>query len=153
MTNENPVQQLLDAYTAAVYAKDIDAFMAIYDENIGVFDMWGTSWMYQGAQSWRGVAEEWFRGLGDERIVVDIENMQVRPTAQMAFVSAFVKYTALSPEGKPLRWLQNRMTCVLEPKNGVWKITHEHTSTPADHSSLKISLSSRTLQQKEQPND
>jgi ketosteroid isomerase-like protein len=141
--NENSVQQVLDAYKAAVYAKNVDAFMAIYDQNIEVFDMWGLPWRYQGAQSWRGMAEGWFHGLGDERVVVDIENMQVKSTTQMAFVSAFVKYTALSSEGKPLRWLQNRMTCVLEPKNGVWKITHEHTSAPVDHSTLKVSLSRR----------
>jgi len=138
--NENPVQQVLDAYKAAVHAKDIDAFMAIYDEHIEVFDMWGPPWMYRGTQSWRGMAKEWFRGLKDERVVVDIENVQIRRTAQMAFVSAFMKYTAISPDGTPLRWLQNRLTCVLEPKDGKWKITHEHTSAPVDHNTLKVSL-------------
>jgi ketosteroid isomerase-like protein len=142
MTNEkeNPVQQALDAYKAAVYAKNIDAFMAIYDENIEVFDMWGPPWIYRGIQSWRGMAEEWFRGLKDERVVVDMENVQIKQTAQMALVSVFMKYTAVSPDGTPLRSLQNRMTCVLEPKDGVWKITHEHTSAPVDHNTLKVSL-------------
>ena len=108
MTNENknPVRQVLDAYKAAVHAKNIEAFMAIYDENIEVFDMWGLPWVYQGAQSWRGMAEEWFRGLKDERVVVDMENLQIKQTSQMTFVSAFAKYTAISPNGTPFRWLQ-----------------------------------------------
>jgi ketosteroid isomerase-like protein len=138
--NENPVLQVLDAYKAAVLGKDLDAFMAIYDQNIEVFDMWGPPWIYQGTQSWRSMAEEWFRSLNDERVVVDMENVQIELTAQMAFVSAFVKYTAISSDGTPLRWLQNRMTCVLEPKDGRWKITHEHTSAPVDHNTLKVSL-------------
>ena len=142
MTNENtnPVRQVLDAYRAAVHAKDIEAFMAIYDGNIEVFDMWGLQCKYQGAQSWRGMAEEWFRSLKDERVVVDMENLQIKQTAHMALVSTFVKYTAISPDGTPLRSLQNRMTCVLEPKDGMWKITHEHTSAPVNPDTLKVSL-------------
>lgn len=69
-----------------------------------------------------------------------MENLQIKQTSQMAFFSAFVKYTATSPDGTPLRSLQNRMTCVLEPKDGRWKITHEHTSAPVDHNTLKVSL-------------
>jgi ketosteroid isomerase-like protein len=139
--NQDPVALTLNAYKTAIYAKDVSAFSAIYDENVCVFDMWGTtSWMYQGIKAWRSMAEEWFGSLGDERVVVDIEQVQSKQTPGMAFVSAFVKYTAVSAEGKTLRSLQNRMTCVLEPKDGVWKITHEQTSSPADHSTLKVSL-------------
>jgi len=137
---EGAVRKILDAYRAAVYAKDVDAFMAIYDEDVVVFDMWGPGWMHQGAASWRGMVEGWFGGLNDERVVVDVENVLVRETAEMGFVSAFVKYSAVSSDGKVLRWLQNRLTCVLEVKGGVWKITHQHTSSPVDHATLKVSL-------------
>ena len=86
------------------------------------------------------MAEEWFRSLKDERVVVDMENLQIKQTAHMALVSTFVKYTAISPDGLPLRSLQNRMTCVLEPIEGSWKIMDEHTSAPVDHNTLKVSL-------------
>jgi uncharacterized protein (TIGR02246 family) len=138
--NENSVQEILETYKTAVYDKDIESFMSIYDENIEVFDMWGTTWAYRGAHAWREMTKEWFGGLGDERVVVDIEGIQVKQTEAMAFVSAFLKYTALSAEGKSLRSLQSRMTCVLESKNGVWKVIHEHTSAPVDHTTLKVSL-------------
>lgn len=133
------MEQILKAYSAAVDAKDVDAFAALYDENVCVFDMWGT-WKYQGLKAWRAIAEEWFDSLGTERVVAEFNDVQSKQTPHLAFVSAFTKYTAVTLDGKILRSLQNRLTWVLEPKNGVWKITHEHTSAPADHKTLKVSL-------------
>lgn len=37
---EKPVIQVLDAYKAAVAAKDVDAFVALYDQDVRVFDLW-----------------------------------------------------------------------------------------------------------------
>lgn len=136
----NPILKILDGYKQAVYEKNLSAFEALYDENISVFDMWGANWKYQGIQSWMGMAQEWFSSLKDERVVVDFEEVQMKQSSEMAFVSAYVKYSAVSAEGATLRSLQNRMTCVLELKNGSWLITHEHTSGPIDHSTLKVSL-------------
>jgi len=133
------VEQILKAYAAAVNAKDVDGFAALYDENVCVFDLWG-AWKYQGIKAWRAMAEEWFSSLGSERVAVEFDDVQSKQTPHLAFVSAFAKYTAVSAEGKILRSLQNRLTCVLELKDGTWKITHEHTSAPADHKTLKVSL-------------
>jgi hypothetical protein len=33
--------------------------MAIYDDSLTVFDMWGPHWIYEGASSWKGMAEQW----------------------------------------------------------------------------------------------
>ncbi|WP_404615797.1 hypothetical protein [Rhodanobacter hydrolyticus] len=46
----DPVVQILDSYKAAVFAKDVDAFAALYDDDVHVFDMWG-AWSLQGIQS------------------------------------------------------------------------------------------------------
>ncbi len=139
MKSDNPVLQILEAYKAAVYAKDVGAFVSLYDENVCVFDMWG-AWSYNGIAAWRKMAEGWFGSLGNERVVIDIDRLQLKQTQNLAFVSAFVKYSAVSPRGAVLRSLENRLTCVLELKGGAWKITHEHTSAPAEHKSLKVSL-------------
>lgn len=138
--NENTAQRLLRTYREAVFAKDIEAFVAIYDEEIEVFDLWGATWQYQGIDSWRGMAEGWFRGLGDKRVLVEMEDVRIRQMQEAAFVTTFVRYTALSENGESLRSLLNRMTWVLEPKAGVWKVIHEHTSAPADHATLQVSL-------------
>lgn len=137
---DNSVVKILDAYKDAVYAKDIDAFLAIYDDNVRIFDTWGPGWIYEGIGAWHTMVEEWFGSLGSDRVVVEMEMQQIRQTSDLAFASAFVKYSAVSPEGDTLRSLQNRMTCVLEKKGNEWKITHEHTSSPVDGDTLKASL-------------
>jgi ketosteroid isomerase-like protein len=102
--------------------------------------MWGPAWIYKDKELWLDAARSWFAGLGDERVVVEMENIQIELASDMAFASAFIKYTAVSSEGKVLRWLENRLSCVLVPINGAMKIIHQHTSAPVNHASLKASL-------------
>jgi hypothetical protein len=46
------VNQALEAYAAAVHAKDVDAFAALYNDNVHIYDSWG-QWQYTGIESWR----------------------------------------------------------------------------------------------------
>jgi ketosteroid isomerase-like protein len=135
-----PILKILNEYKRAVYEKNVDLFSGLYDKNLLAFDMWGPNWKYQGVQSWTEMAQDWFKSIGTERVVVDFDDIQVKMSVAMAWVSAYVKYSAVSAEGTELRSLQNRMTCVLEQINGSWKITHEHTSGPIDPNTLKVSL-------------
>jgi len=137
---ENVVMSALETYKRAVYDKNIDLFLSIYDENIDIFDMWGPEWTYKGIGAWRKMAEEWFGSLGSDRVVVDFEVLGMLKLPDIAFASIFVKYTGVSQEGKPLRFLENRMTCVFVRKGDEWKIVHEHTSAPVDGETLKASL-------------
>jgi ketosteroid isomerase-like protein len=138
--SENQVIRVLEAYKEAVFRKDISAYMALYAEEAQVFDMWGPAWLHKSKDTWLESTRSWFGGLGDERVVVEMENVQIQQASDMAFVSAFIKYSAVSPEGKTLRWLENRLSCVLVPVHGAWKIIHQHTSAPIDHTNLKASL-------------
>jgi ketosteroid isomerase-like protein len=36
---DNPILQVLDDYKAAVFAKDVDSFVALYDRDVLVFDI------------------------------------------------------------------------------------------------------------------
>ena len=47
---EQPIQQVFDAYKAADFAKDVDTFVALYHEDVCVFDMWGM-WSYNGIEA------------------------------------------------------------------------------------------------------
>ena len=38
---EEQIKQIFEVYRTTVFAKDVNAFTALYDENIHVFDMWG----------------------------------------------------------------------------------------------------------------
>ncbi len=138
-TAAQPIVEVLEAYKAAVYARDVDAFAALYDDDIQVFDMWG-AWSYRGLAAWRGMATGWFESLGSERVGVDFDEVTAEVARDMAFAHAFVTFRGLSAEGKELRSLQNRLTMTLRQKNGRWKIVHEHTSGPIDFETGKVML-------------
>ncbi len=137
---ELPIIQVLSLYTQHVYDKNLEAYLALYAEDAKVFDMWGPEWVHSAPEDWRTSAKEWFKSLKQDRVVVEFEEIQVEQTFQMGFLSAIVKYSAVSPKEKVLRWLENRFTCVIEPRDGAWKITHQHTSGPINHSDFKATL-------------
>jgi len=136
---EASVLQMLESYKAAVFAKDVDAFVTLYDPAVRIFDMWG-GWSYEGLSPWRAMAVDWFGSLGKERVGVDFDEVQVTVTGDAAVVHSFVTYRALSAEGKEVRSMQSRHTWVLTAKASTWKVIHEHSSAPADFDTKKLIL-------------
>lgn len=133
------IQKVLDTYKAAAYAKDVEAFLSIYDHDIYVFDMW-EKWSYDGIDAWRGMVTGWFGSLGDELVKVEFNELEITETKEMAVAHMVVTFMGLSAEGTELRSMQNRMTCVLKNTKGIWKIIHEHSSSPLEPSTLKAIL-------------
>lgn len=135
----DPFLQIMEAYRAAVLAKDVEAFLALYDTEVHVFDLWG-SWSLHGLEAWRGMAVEWFASVGEEWIVVDIDQAWSTCSGDLAIGHAFLTYTAISADGRELRSLDNRITAAMRRVDGAWKIFHEHTSAPIDHAATKAIL-------------
>ncbi|MGO4859245.1 YybH family protein [Arthrobacter sp. 2MCAF14] len=132
MSNEQtPVNQALEAYAVAVHAKDVDAFTALYDDNVHIYDSWG-QWQYTGIEAWRAMAGEWFSSLGDERVQVEFNDVQSVAGEDVAFGHAAVTFAGISADGERLRAMTNRFTICLEKKDDTWKIAHEHSSLPID---------------------
>lgn len=126
------MEEMLAAYAAAVRAKDVEAFLSLYDDDVRTFDLWSV-WSYDGKDALRRMVEEWF-GSSQTADVVAVEFDEVRsePGDDVAAVSAFTTYRGLSAEGEELRSMNNRLTWVLRRGDaGTWKIVHEHTSAPA----------------------
>lgn len=138
-TPTDPVRELLARYARAVLARDVDAFVALYADDLEVFDMWG-AWSLRGIDAWRAMATDWFSSLGDERVVVGIEEVACTATGDLAFGHAILTYAAQAADGTPLRSLTNRITLGLRHVAGEWKIAHEHTSAPIDHATTKAIL-------------
>ena len=134
------IEQMLAEYAESVRAKDVDRFMALYSEDVQVFDMWGR-WSYDGAASWREMAAEWFGSLGDDHVAVEFDDVQNVVGDEVAIAHAFVAYKGLSAEGEELRAMNNRMTWALRRHpGGAWQVVHEHSSAPADFETGKVQL-------------
>ena len=133
------VDALLEEYRGAVHAKDVDRFVAIFADDVRVFDMWGT-WSHDGIDPWREMAEGWFGSLGNELVRVEFDDVQTTVGDDVAVLSAFVTFAGLSADGDELRSLNNRLTWGLRKTDGRWKVVHEHTSAPVEMATGKVDL-------------
>ena len=133
------LNSLFEIYKNSVFTKDIAAYSSIFDEKIRVFDMW-EMWSCDGLEAWRDIAKGWFKSLGTDRDLVEFEDIQIETSGELATVTAFVKFTAMSEKGEELRWLQNRLTWIARKKDGHWKIIHQHTSGPIHFETMKVML-------------
>lgn len=136
---EKSIARVIANYSAAVHAKDVDAFARLYDPKARVFDAWGV-WSYDGLEAWQRAVEAWLTSLGTERVKVTFEEVLTSGTAECAIVSAIVTYASLSSEGVQLRAMQNRMTWGLKTSGHVLRIIHEHTSAPVGFEDMKAIL-------------
>jgi uncharacterized protein (TIGR02246 family) len=134
--NQSTPTQILEAYKTAVYDRDAEAFLRLYDQDARVFDTWGV-WSYEGIASRRQSIEGWFSSLGQERVKVSFDVVQVTVDQELAVLTAMGRYAAISTDGAELRSMQNRFTWALRRKEGNWSIVHEHTSTPIGFSDQK----------------
>ena len=125
------MEEMLATSAAAVRAKDVDAFVGLYADDVRTFDLWSV-WSYDGKDALRRMVEEWFGSLGTDIVAVEWDEVRAQDGEDVAALSAFLTYRGLSAEGEELRSMNNRLTWVLRKEgDGSWKIAHEHTSGPA----------------------
>jgi len=136
---DKSVARILESYASAVFAKDVQAFMRLYDPDVRVFDAWGV-WSYEGAAAWQVAVEGWLTSLASERVKVTFSAVQSFVGRDWASVSALVTYAGISAQGEPLRAMQNRITWVLRTSGHVLRIMHEHTSAPIGFNDSKAIL-------------
>jgi uncharacterized protein (TIGR02246 family) len=127
------VEEMLVAYAAAVRAKDVDAFVGLYADDVRTFDLWGV-WTYDGKGALHEMVAGWFGSLPDDEVVaVRFDDVRTQTGTDVAAVSAFTTFAAVSQDGTELRSMNNRLTWVLrKDADRAWKIAHEHTSAPAN---------------------
>lgn len=136
---DKDIARILGIYEAAIFKKDAEALMRIYDPEVRVFDAWGV-WAYQGAAAWQQAVEAWFTSLGTERVKVTFEEVESQAGKDVSALNAMVTYANLSADGVQQRAMQNRITWVLRTVGHVPRIVHEHTSAPMGFDDMKAIL-------------
>lgn len=132
----SPVTTLFENYTSAVLAKDVERFLSLYADDTLVFDAWGM-WEFAGVDAWRPMVTMWFESLGDKLCEARFIEVVTSVRDDLATAHAAVRYAEVTADGEQVDSMMNRMTVVLEKRDGEWKITHEHTSMPLDMETMK----------------
>lgn len=125
------VSDFFACYQKAAFDKDIPTMIALYDEDIVIFDMWEKGFSL-GLTAWSAIITEWLTSLKDERVQVDFEMIDIEESDSIAFASALIRFQALSPDNRVLREMKNRISLGFTKRNGQWKVKHQHTSAPID---------------------
>jgi len=133
------IDAVADRYVAAVRDKDEAAFLSLYDQDVVVFDMWDR-WSYKGREAWSGMVKSWFGSLGNESVRVIFTCEMCVVDDDWAVWCGLVRYAGLSAEGAELRAMENRISWSLRRRGDRWLIVHEHSSSPADFKTMKVSL-------------
>ena len=124
---DNGVKRIFEQYVAAVKASDVNALLALYADDVHMFDMM-EPFEQHGREAGREIIEAWF-SHESEQAWCAIEDLHVEESVDLAVARAAVCYTLTMADGtKHEMW--NRATWALRRIDGEWKIIIEHTSVP-----------------------
>lgn len=125
----NRPQDFFTIYKQSAWDKDIKSMIGLYDDNVVIFDMWALGYL-TGIKDWSVVIKDWLGSLGDEKVNVTFEMIEVHEGETAGFGSALITYQAISIDNTILRSMRNRITVGFIKEKDEWKVRHQHTSAP-----------------------
>ena len=127
---------ILEQYAIAVYNKDVERFISIYDRDVFVYDTW-KEWSIKDIDQLKNMATEWFQSLGPEKVKVEFIEINTIKTINQTIWIGEVKYYAIDEKDQIIRSISNRLTWVIKDNNGIFKVVHEHSSLPINIETFK----------------
>jgi uncharacterized protein (TIGR02246 family) len=127
--DEAQIRQLIDQWTQALHAKDLNTLMSYYAPDILTFDILPPL-HYQGINAYRKNFEAWFAAVQGP-IEYETRDLRITTGEDVAFCHSLnrVKSTRVTGETSET-WV--RVTVGFRKMEGTWRITHEHVSVPCD---------------------
>ena len=136
-TSEAAIRALIEEWTRAVHAKDIDKLIACYAPDVVVFDLLPPLQFVDAAhyrQNWAAWFASW-QGL----IGYEMRELTITAGDEVAFSRSLNHITGARTDGeKNDVWV--RATVCFRKIDGQWKVTHEHMSVPYDMETLKAAV-------------
>jgi ketosteroid isomerase-like protein len=123
------LQDYFTIYKRSAWEKDTETMIGLYDDNVVIFDMW-TQGFQTGLAGWSVVIRDWLGSLGDEKVNVIFEMIDIHESGNIGFASALITYQAMSTDNTIIRSMRNRITLGFHKDKDRWKVMHQHTSAP-----------------------
>jgi ketosteroid isomerase-like protein len=136
-STRSEVSALLDRWSEAIRAKDIDRLMALYAPSIIYFDL-VPGLQYSGSAAVRGNFLRWFDGW-ESAIGQDIRDVHILASGDIAVASMLIRASGTLRDGREVGyWVRATVGC--QQSHHRWVIAHEHVSLPVDFASGRAAM-------------
>jgi uncharacterized protein (TIGR02246 family) len=126
---EAEVRSLIEGWTEALRARDVDGRTAHYADDVLIFDV-VTPGRHSGLDALRQRLANWFASF-DGPIDSEVRELRVTADEHVAFCHSVQRFRGSLAKGGTLDMAVRYTTC-LRKTGGSWAVTHEHASTPFD---------------------
>lgn len=131
------LQDFFTIYKQSAWNKDTKSMIALYHDNVVIFDMWNQGHQ-TGLTEWSTVIKDWLGSLGEEKVNMIFDMIEIHEDNDVGFGSALITYQAISTSNTILRSMKNRVTLGFIKQKGEWKVIHQHTSAPINSNLVGI---------------
>ena len=141
MTRQNPhetaVRELIEAWSKATCANDLEGVMALYTPDIVAFDALGQL-QHKGAGAYRKHWEICISHMPPGwQMIMEPHEVQVTQDGDIAFVHYLARCGCVDDKGEgQVGWMRATVCCRNTPDG--WRISHEHYSSPFDPETMKV---------------
>jgi ketosteroid isomerase-like protein len=122
------ITELLDAFAAALRAKDARAAIACYAEDVVAYDLAPPLRLESAAMHDPAYVQQWFDTWASP-IVSDGRDVEIAVGGDVAYAYGLRHMTGTKRDGEQVD-LWFRATAAFRRERGQWKITHVHNSVP-----------------------
>ena len=127
----------LDRWTKAFAAKDVDAIMALYADDIIAYDV-VPPLQYVGKAAYRADYQQ-FMSQYEDNLKVEVRDLHVGANGDLGYAAGLELISGTLKSGQKSEvWL--RFTSLFRKSGGRWLDFHDHVSVPADIESGKAML-------------
>jgi len=131
------IREWLDRWIKAFSARDLDAVMALYADDVVAYDV-VPPLQYVGKDVYRQDYRQFFAQY-ESNLHVEARDLHIDTSGDMGFATGLERISGVLKDGKKFdAWL--RFTSLFRKTNGRWLDFHDHVSVPADFETGKALL-------------
>jgi ketosteroid isomerase-like protein len=136
-SNESEIRTLLESWSEAARAKDIDRLMSVYSPDIVYFDV-VPPLQFTGTDAVRANFLRWFGGF-EGSIGQEVGDSHILVSGDVAVAYMLIRASGTLKDGREVGyWVRATICC--KRSNGSWLITHEHISLPFDFETGSVAM-------------
>ena len=144
---DKEIKEIIENRIFALKNRNVENLVTNYSKNVISYDVVGKL-KYVGVDALKKRLDEWLSTL-DQIIDFEITEEKITSTSDIAYCSSLNHINAKTVDGKKLDMYWRETTCY-KKSDGIWKITHVHSSVPfnAENGMASLGLKPNSSEQK-----